>query len=113
MERPAQAANMVVWAAESRKLVLRKRVSPELEKRLLFGLRSRDKRLAREVIFGQIGLGNCDEWLMIEVKQTAEYVAGMIIRRGDSGASARSTLSLENIAELLGMALDRQDIPEV
>jgi YesN/AraC family two-component response regulator len=50
---------------------------------------------------------------MIEVKQAAEYVASMIIQHGDTGASPRSTLSLENITELLGMTLNHHDIGEV
>jgi AraC-like DNA-binding protein len=103
----------VVWASDARKLVLRKRMSPELEKRLLFAIQSRDKLLARTVVFDEVGIRDCDSWLMIEVKQTAEYIAGMIIQHGDTGASPRSTLALENIAELLGMALDRQDASEV
>jgi FixJ family two-component response regulator/AraC-like DNA-binding protein len=112
MERTARGEN-VVRAANSKGLVLRKRISPEMEKRLLFALQTRDKLLARDVIFNQIGLGGCDDWLMLEVKQAAEYAAGMIIQHGDTGASPRSTLSLENIGELLGMALDRQDLAEV
>ncbi len=113
MERMVRGTNAVVRAADTQKLVLRKRMGSELEKRLLFALQSRDKLLAREVIFNQVGMRDCGEWLMIEVKQTAEYIAGMIIQHGDTGASPRSTLALENIAELLGMALDRQDASEV
>ena len=113
MARTALGTNSVVRAEDAQRLVVRKRVTPELEKRLVFALQSRDKHLAREVIFDQIGLRGCDAWLLIEVKQTAEYAASMIIQHGDTGASPRSTLSLENIAELLGMTLDRQDTSEV
>jgi FixJ family two-component response regulator/AraC-like DNA-binding protein len=113
MARTVLGTNSVVRAEDAQRLVVRKRITPELEKRLVFAVQSRDKHLARDVIFNQIGLRGCDAWLLIEVKQTAEYVAGVIIQHGDTGASPRSTLSLENIADLLGMTLDRQDTSEV
>ena len=106
MERTAREANAVVWAADTRKTILKKRMSPELEKRLLFAIQTRDKLLARSVVFDEVGMRDCDSWLMIEVKQAAEYIAGMIMQHGDTGASPRSTLALENSAELLGMALN-------
>jgi len=113
MARTVLETNTVARAEDAKAVVVRKRVTPEMEKRLVFALQSRDRHMAREVIFNQIGLRGCDSWLLIEVKQTAEYVASMIIQHGDTGASPRSTLSLESIAELLGMTLDRQDTSEV
>jgi FixJ family two-component response regulator/AraC-like DNA-binding protein len=113
MARAFRERSAVVRAEDAQKLLVRKRINPELEKRLVFAIQSRDKHMARDVIFNQIGLRGCDGWLMIEVKQAAEYVASMIIQHGDTGASPRSTLSLENITELLGMTLNHHDIGEV
>jgi FixJ family two-component response regulator/AraC-like DNA-binding protein len=113
MARTMRGGNAVVRAEDAQNLVVRKRLNSELEKRLLFALQSREKHLAGDIIFNQIGLRGCEGWLLIEVKQTAEYVASMIIQHGDTGASPRSTLSLENTAELLGMTLNRHDTSEV
>jgi len=102
--------------AGAREPEIRRRVTPELEKRLEFALGSRNKLLARKLIFDEIGLRGCDEagWLLIEAKQTAEYVAGMIYHRADPGpAFPHSTmLAMDNLAENLDMALDGEDIPE-
>lgn len=95
---------------------VRRRVTPELERRLEFALGSRNKRLARDLIFEEIGLRGCVKagWLLIEAKQTAEYVAAMIYHRADPGpaSSPSSMLAMDNLAENLGMALDGEDIPE-
>jgi AraC-like DNA-binding protein/DNA-binding NarL/FixJ family response regulator len=95
---------------------VRKRVSPEFEKRLAFALESRNKALAREVIFDEIGFGACERsgWLLVEAKQTAEYVAGMIYHRADPGpgASPKSMLAMDNLDDLLAMALEEGDIEE-
>jgi two-component system response regulator YesN len=104
-------------AGRERGLEVRRRVTPELENRLAFALESRNKALAQEAIFDLIGLRGCEAegWLLIEAKQTAEYVAGMIYHRADPGPSApaRSMLAMDNLADLLGMALEEEDIPEV
>lgn len=94
----------------------RRRVTPELEKRLAFALESRNRRLARDVIFDEIGLRDCaaSGWLLIEAKQTAEFVAGLVYHRADPGPSApsRSRLAIDNLGELLDMALEEEDIAE-
>jgi len=91
-------------------------VTPELENRLAFALESRNKDLAREVIFDQVGFRGCEAsgWLLLEARQTAEYVAGMIYHRADPGpgASPRSMPAMDNFDALLSMALDEEDIPE-
>jgi DNA-binding NarL/FixJ family response regulator/AraC-like DNA-binding protein len=94
----------------------RKRISPELENRLAFALESKNKPLAEGVIFDEIGLRLCADsgWLLVEARQTAEYVAGMIYHRADPGpaASPRSRLEMDELGELLGAALEDEDVPE-
>jgi AraC-like DNA-binding protein/FixJ family two-component response regulator len=95
---------------------LRRRITPELENRLAFALESRNKHLARELIFDEIGLRGCEAsgWLLIEAKQTAEYVAGMIYHRADLGPAAplRSRLAMDNLGDLVGMALEEENVTE-
>jgi AraC-like DNA-binding protein/DNA-binding NarL/FixJ family response regulator len=94
----------------------RRRISPDQENRLTFALESRNRGLAREVIFKEIGLGRCEEegWYLLEAKQTAEYVAGLIYHRADLGPSAspRSAPAMDNLFDLLSMALEEGDLAE-
>jgi AraC-like DNA-binding protein/FixJ family two-component response regulator len=116
MTRALGAGSAAVQGPEGRAPAARRRVTPELENRLAFALESRHKELAREVIFDQIGLRRCEAegWLLLEARQTAEYVAGMIYHRVDPGpaASPRFMPALDNYSALLSMALDEEDIPE-
>jgi FixJ family two-component response regulator len=93
-----------------------RRVTPELERRLIFALESRNRQMSLDIMFDEIGLRRCEElgWLLIEAKQTAEYMAGMIYHRADPGpaASAGSMLAMDNLSELLSASLEREDIPE-
>lgn len=95
---------------------VRRRVTPELENRLAFALESRNRPMALEVIFREIGLRGCEGagWLIIEAKQTAEYVAGMIYHRADPGPSAapRSMLAMDNLTDHLAMVLEEEDMSE-
>ncbi len=114
--RPLGGSGRAALAGSGPSPGVRRRVTPELEKRLAFALESRNRRLARDVIFDEIGLRDCaaSGWLLIEAKQTAEFVAGLVYHRADRGPSApsRSMLAIDNLGELLGMALDEEDVEE-
>lgn len=95
---------------------LHRRITPELENRLAFALESRNKRLAREVIFDEIGLRNCEAsgWLVVEARQTAEYVVSMIYHHADLGPEAplRSRLAMDNLGDVVGIAIEEENVPE-
>ncbi len=116
MSRVLGGGSAAVGGPEARALAATRRVTPELENRLAFALESRNKDLAREVIFDQVGFRRCEEehWLLSEARQTAEYAAGMIYHRADPGPgpSPRSLPAMDNFADLLSMALDEEDVPE-
>jgi YesN/AraC family two-component response regulator len=115
LTRTVGSSGVAVRAEETGKTVVKKRLTSEMENRLLYSLQTENRKLAREVIFDQSGLRRCerDGWLLVEVKQTAEYVAGVIIQHAAQEASPSSMLSMENMADLLGAALDAEDLSEV
>ena len=104
-----------VYAEYAQSIPVHRRISPEHEKRLLYAIQSGNRGLAQNVIFSQIGLYKCEEegWLFIEVKQTAEKISGMIVHRVDADIPPRSFMALQNLTDLLGMALEAQNVPEV
>ena len=116
MSRPI-GANGPAARAAAQGLEVKRRVTPELEKRLTFALGSRNRQMSLDVMFNEIGLRGCDDsgWLVIEAKQTAEYVAGLIYHRADPGpaVSPESMLAMDNLSDFLAMALEKEDIPEV
>lgn len=87
------------------------RLTPELERLLTLAIDSEDKRLIREVIFEKIGLGGAADWLLIEVKQTAEHLAALLFQHTRSGA--QSTLAHGHFQSLLLQALEARDVAEV
>jgi len=99
------------WKSEPRK-----RVSPELENRLAFALESRNVSLAERIVFDEIGLRGAaaSGWLLVEARQTAEYVAGMIYHRADPGpaAPARAALAMDELRERLLVALEDENLDE-
>jgi len=115
LTRPVGRGGAFVGGEGARAQVVHKRISAEMEKRLVFALLSGNRRIAREVVFEESRLRECERegWQLIEVKLMAEYVAGMIIQHAARGASQEATLAMENIAGLLGPALEAEDVPEV
>lgn len=115
MARPMSQESAVVRVEDARKLSVRERITPEQENRFFFALQSKNKKLAREVIFDQVGLGSCvrDHWLFAEVKETAEYLAAIIFHHAESNATSRAILAMENFTYLLDAALESQDVPEM
>jgi len=105
----------VVYAQNAQSLPMHRRISPEQEKRLLYAIQSSNRNLAQGVIINQIGLykSEAEGWLFIEVKQAAEQISNMIVHRVDSDTPPRSVLALQNLSDLLGMALETQNVPEV
>jgi len=115
LTRPVGRAGAFVGGDGARAQVVHKRLSAEMEKRLVFALQSGNRRIAREVVLEESGLRECERegWQLIEVKLMAEYAAGMIIQHAARGASQEATLAMENIAGLLSPALEAEDMQEV
>lgn len=103
----------VAYVEEAEKTMVRNRVTDEQENRLLFGLQSGNKKLIREVIFDEIGLGRCEreKWLLAEIRQTAEYLAALIFHHASPEPSA--VLAMENLSYLLDAALETLDEREM
>ncbi|HEY9595175.1 MAG TPA: response regulator [Spirochaetia bacterium] len=115
MVRSLAGESAVIRSGIARGVSLRERITPEQEKRLLVALQTRNKTLAREVMFDQIGLAACkrDNWLFAEVKRTAGYLAALIIHHADPGVTSRDVVTMENFTWLLDEALEDQDVSEM
>ncbi len=89
------------------------RLTPEFGRLLVLAVDTEDKSLVRELVFDRIGLRNANDWLVVEVKQTAEYLVGLMFQHAQSRSATRSTLAFESFQGLLGRALETRDLQEV
>lgn len=90
-----------------------KRIAPELEKQLLFAVASGNGDLFQKVLYEEIRLQDCGrgDWLFVEVRQTVDSIS-WILRNGPSG-NGPQLLILDNLAELLLLAVDNFDTGEM
>jgi YesN/AraC family two-component response regulator len=100
---------------EVKKLSVKKRITAEQEKKLIFAIQSKNKKLIKQLIFEEIGLRYChlQNWLFIEVKQTASRIIGILINNITKDKSPLEILAVENLVELLERTMESFNISEV
>lgn len=113
LARAVCEGSCIVRVEEVRDVSVQKRISAEQLKLLQFAIQSENRQLLRELVFDRILNGDFSGWLFIEVKQTAEYLAGMIFHHSRADGSTRSTIAMENFATLLDMAVESFNLNEV
>lgn len=102
----------VIPASEMEHTAVKKHISPEQEKQLLFAVSSGNRQLFESVLYGEIGLQNClrDEWLYVEVRQTVDHLARILCNLAENQALL---LVLDNFTDLMLLAVDNVDLDEV
>lgn len=118
MSRKYRESNSKIWIDDVKKISVRKLITPEHEKELIFAVQSKNKKQVRKIIFDKIGLKRYDEenWLYIEVKQTVERIANILTNTASDKSnkySALEILTIENLVGLLDRALEKMDMEEV
>jgi YesN/AraC family two-component response regulator len=106
--------NQIISIKDSESLSVHRRITPEQDKCLAFAIHSHNMQLAREVIFNQVKMQDCekDGWSFIEAKQTAEHIVGMITHEIDENQSSHMILAIEILNDLLNEALESHNMPE-
>lgn len=92
-----------------------KRMTAEQEKQLQLAVATGNRALFQKTLHEEIGLRDCvkNAWRFVEVRQTADSVA-WILRSGLApNARASRLLPLDNLAELLQLAVDSFDAEEM
>jgi len=106
--------NRVISAAQVVNSPIKQRISPEHEKQLLLALKTKNKKLIKQIVFEEIGLkSNCNDWLFLEIKQTVDKLVWMITNTTSKNASSFEILAIENLIDLLNLAVDAFNLSEV
>jgi AraC-like DNA-binding protein/FixJ family two-component response regulator len=114
LSRRADDPSHVVQFERVRGQAVRSRITPDLERLLAYAVSAQDKALIREVAFEGLGLRTrAAEWLLLEVKQTAEYFVHYLVNHGPLRPTSRARLTLESLSEALSAALEGRNVPQV
>lgn len=115
MCRKYRCCNSKIWLEDVKSLLVKKRMTPEDENKLLFAIQNKNRKLVKQLVFDQIGLQNChlENWLFIEVRQTVDRIAGLLINNAVPGHSPFEIMALESLTELLDRKLESFDTAEV
>ena len=114
MAQPYSGAGAaVIRVSDMENCPVAKRITPELEKQLLFAVASGNRALFQKALYQEIRLPECGggDWRFVEVRQTVDSI-GWILRNGPAGSGAQ-LLILDHLAELLLSAVDSFDTGEM
>ncbi|HEY8500782.1 MAG TPA: response regulator [Clostridia bacterium] len=89
-------------------LCIKKRLLPEHENKLVFGIKNRYGKMIKDLVFNQVGLKRCDNgnWLYIEVKQTVDRILNIIYSAANENISPHEIAALENLMALMDKTLE-------
>lgn len=89
-------------------LCIKKRLLPEHENKLVFGIKNRYGKMIKDLVFNQVGLKRCDNgsWLYIEVKQTVDRILNIIYSTANENISPHEIAALENLMALMDKTLE-------
>jgi YesN/AraC family two-component response regulator len=115
MSRLYRKGSSKTYIEEVEKLYVKKRITAEHEKKLIFAINNQNKKLLKQLVFDEIGLQCChlNNWLFIEVRQTALRITSIIINNVTEHRLSLETLAMENLVELLDKTMDSFNISEV
>ncbi|MDF2613007.1 MAG: DNA-binding response regulator [Clostridia bacterium] len=106
--------NVIINTEEVADFPISQRVSPEHEKQLLLAIKNKNKKHIRQLIFSEIGLkSDCQDWLFLEVKHTVERLTWLLSSNTPKCNSAFEVLAMENLIELLSLAVNSFNISEI
>lgn len=105
----------VVRVSDTADCTASKRMSMEQEKQLQLAVSTGNRMLFQKVLFEEIRLRDCvkNAWRFVEVRQTADSVAWILRGSLSPNAKASQLLALDNLAELLQLAVDSFDAEEM
>ena len=108
-------AGKIVLASESQDCSATKRMTAEQENHLQHAIANQNRSLFKKVLFEEIRLQDCakDKWRFIEMRQTADNIAWILRNASTSNAKASQLLPMDNLAELLQLAVDSFDMDEM
>ena len=100
-------SNRLAFVRELPSFSPQKRIEDEQEKRLTIAIQNKNRNLVESILFNEIGLSSCEDWPLIEVKQTSEYLLGLLFRRANG--HLLSSLEAENFSAQLDSAFNARN----
>jgi YesN/AraC family two-component response regulator len=113
LSRPYCTKEAIFFSGDVDNRSVLKRATTEQEKRLQFAAASGNRSLFQHILFEEMSLFQCIKqgWSYAEVKQMIDNVSWML--RGVNSIDSSQLLILDNLAELLLVAVDGFDIEEM
>lgn len=115
LARPVGQRNPVARFDDLESRPVAKRVSAGHERQLALAVQTRNRALAKHVIFSEIGLADCEAagWTFLEVRQAVKQIAGILLPSGNSDTAQRTLFTLDALYDQLDIAVASQSIQEV
>jgi YesN/AraC family two-component response regulator len=112
LTRRYRPGNYRINAANVEKVPIAKFLTAEQENQIIFAVQSNNKRLLRTILEGQIikVLGGKD-MLFLEVKQTMDKIAWIILHYSANSNTPSEILESETLIEMLNIAVEKFDLP--
>lgn len=92
-----------------------KRVTSEQENQLIYAAQNKNKKLVNKLLYEdmQIQKYDCGDYIFLEIKQIIDKVARIIYNNSLSDNSPTQILTIDNLMELLNMALENFNMADV
>lgn len=115
MAREYRPGNSIITTLSINCQAYKKRMTAEQENELMFGIRTKNVNIVKNVALKQIGLTHCDDgkWLFIEVKKTVDRIINIIVSTAADEVSPFEIASMENLIELMDRTLESFSAEEV